>query len=404
MENLSACCWCECVEHQKLRLSVLRMEMSPLRHLGLISDNYHLIVYGSGMGKSRTDQILDALSANVILIDEDRTIVFANKTACARFGANIVNNHFIRIVRDPDCLSAIDAILSGETERELEITLGFRPSATFAVKVLSLGPGGVNNARAAITLEDISQIKDAQLMRSEFVANVSHELRSPLTALAGFIETLKGPAKDDEGARFRFLDLMEHEAARMKRLIDDLLSLSKLQSQERIKPTERIHLDRLIERVIATLIPLADKENTKIEFTNGCDVAHVIGNEDELTQVFHNVIENAIKYGTAETKVNVSLDYLERINGISGGAIAVSVQDHGGGIVAEDIPRLTERFYRVDKSRSRIQGGTGLGLAIVKHILNRHRGLLQIESQIGEGSIFTVLLPALLPESKPSHK
>ena len=364
-----------------------------------MNDNSDLIVYGVEMENSRTDQILDALSAAVILIDQDRTIVFANKAACARFGAHIVNNHFIRIVRDPDCLSAIDAILSGEAERDLEITLGSRPSATFAVKVLSLGLDGFNNARAAITLEDISQIKDAQLMRSEFVANVSHELRSPLTALAGFVETLKGPAKDDEGAQFRFLDLMEHEAGRMKRLIDDLLSLSKLQSQERIKPTERIHLDRLIERVIATLIPLADKEKTKIEFTNLSGAAEVIGNEDELTQVFNNVIENAIKYGTTDTEVKVSLEYLERINGISGGAIAVTVQDHGSGIVAEDIPRLTERFYRVDKSRSRIQGGTGLGLAIVKHILNRHRGLLQIESKIGEGSIFTVLLPASLDVS-----
>lgn len=345
------------------------------------------------MENSRVDQILDGLNVSVLIIDANREITFANRAARKRFGESIVGDSFVRIIRQPDCLAAIDAVMNDEGERRVEITVGAAPSTTYEVNVTSVGHGNANDTRISLTFEDVSQIRDAQLMRSEFVANVSHELRSPLTALAGFIETLSGPAKDDADARHRFLGLMEKEAGRMKRLIDDLLSLSKLQSKERIRPSGRVDVHVLMQRVIATLIPISKQEQKNIDFKNNSKSTTVLGNEDELIQIFHNLIENAIKYGALETEVSIEISDLDHVAGVDGKALAVSVTDHGAGIAAEDIPRLTERFYRADKSRSRIKGGTGLGLAIVKHILNRHRGRLRIESKVGVGSTFTIFLP-----------
>lgn len=345
------------------------------------------------MENSRFDLVLDGLNASVFIIDAHREVTFANKAAKKRFGEAVVGDSFVRIVRQPDCLAAIDAVMNGEGERRVEITMGSAPSTTFEVNVTSVGQGKANGTRVSLTFEDVSQIRDAELMRSEFVANVSHELRSPLTALAGFVETLSGPAKDDADARHRFLGLMEKEAARMKRLIDDLLSLSKLQSKERIRPSGHVDVHVLMQRVIATLTPISEQEQKNIDFKNNSKITTVLGDEDELIQIFHNIIENAIKYGALDTEVSIEISDVDRMAGIDGKVLAVSVSDQGGGITAEDIPRLTERFYRADKSRSRIKGGTGLGLAIVKHILNRHRGRLYIESEVGVGSTFTIFLP-----------
>lgn len=345
------------------------------------------------MDVSKMDQVLNALSACVFFIDQGRKITFANEAAKKRFGDGIVNESFVRVVRHPDCLSAIESVMSGEKEAHVEITLGAAPSTTFDVTLLALGDGMTDDAKIVLTFEDVSQIRDAQLMRSEFVANVSHELRSPLTALAGFVETLRGPAKDDEDVRDRFLGLMEDEAARMKRLIDDLLSLSKLQGKERIRPSGRVDVVELVEHVIATLSPVAEKEKTTIVMLDNSELQTVFGDQDELIQVFHNVIQNAIKYGAIESEVKIQINSIQKTVGIDGEAIKISVQDQGLGIPAEEIPRLTERFYRADKSRSRIRGGTGLGLAIVKHILNRHRGRLIIESELGVGSSFSIILP-----------
>lgn len=342
---------------------------------------------------SKLDQVLNALSACVIFIDQNRKITFANEAAQQRFGEDIVDESLVRIVRNPEFLAAIDRINAGDNEAEVELTIGAAPSATFEVKLHALGEGLAKGAKIAITFEDVSQIRDAQLMRSEFVANVSHELRSPLTALAGFIETLRGPAKDDGEARQRFLALMENEAARMKRLIDDLLSLSKLQGKERIRPSGEVDVVQLLDHVIATLLPVAEKERKTIQVANNCEDTLILGDHDELIQVFHNIVENAVKYGALDSVVDVSIDLSQNIGAVDGPAVVISVSDEGQGIQAEDIPRLTERFYRADKSRSRIKGGTGLGLAIVKHILNRHRGRLEIDSKLGEGSTFQIILP-----------
>ena len=231
-------------------------------------------------------------------------------------------------------------------------------------------------------------------MRSEFVANVSHELRSPLTALNGFIETLKGAARDDEEARERFLDIMEREANRMNRLIGDLLSLSKVEADARIRPQEQIDLTLVIKQAITVLEPLAQRENIELRLSIADDFKNLIsGDPDQLQQVFVNLVENAIKYGKAGGVVTIAITGKDRAAGVRGPAIQVDISDQGAGIKSEHIPRLTERFYRVDKGRSREKGGTGLGLAIVKHILARHRGRLNVTSEPGKGSTFTVVLP-----------
>ena len=230
-------------------------------------------------------------------------------------------------------------------------------------------------------------------MRSDFVANVSHELRSPLTALTGFIETLGGAARDDAEARDRFLAIMAGEAARMDRLIGDLLSLSKVEADERVRPTGAVDLRAVVARVVAMLAPKASEAGKSIAFSPAAAETIVPGDEDQLVQVFQNLLENAVKYSRQGTPVSVDMTVQANVPGFSGHVVRVEVADSGEGIAPEHLPRITERFYRVDTGRSRAMGGTGLGLAIVKHIVSRHRGRLTVRSTLGQGSRFTVQLP-----------
>jgi two-component system phosphate regulon sensor histidine kinase PhoR len=245
-----------------------------------------------------------------------------------------------------------------------------------------------------LCFEDLSEKEQASQMRRDFVANVSHELRTPLTALMGFIETLQGPARRDDVAIDRFLGIMQSEAARMERLVRDLLSLSRVESEERVRAPDPVDLGRIIGSVLHTLRPLAKVCGCEIMFDTPEGV-RVAGNSDQLQQVFTNLIENAIKYGGKGNAITITLDPSPPETTLRVPAVLVRVADQGPGIDPLHIPRLTERFYRVDTHRSREMGGTGLGLAIVKHIINRHRGRLRIESTPGQGSVFTVILPRL---------
>jgi two-component system phosphate regulon sensor histidine kinase PhoR len=244
----------------------------------------------------------------------------------------------------------------------------------------------------------VTAIKRAEFMRADFVANVSHELRTPLSTLLGFIETLRGPARDDAAARERFLGIMHDQATRMSRLVRDLLSLSKIESNEHSPPTTPVALAPLIAGVIDGLTLQAKAKNITVVVDMAGDLPPVIGDADQLAQVFQNLIDNAIKYGKPNTAVRISAQSAARPLAAAGRLparlVAVAVGDEGEGIPREHLPRLTERFYRVDAGRSRQMGGTGLGLAIVKHIINRHRGALTIDSEVGRGSVFTLYLPA----------
>jgi two-component system phosphate regulon sensor histidine kinase PhoR len=254
-----------------------------------------------------------------------------------------------------------------------------------------------------LTLHDLTDLKRIERMRADFVANASHELRTPLAAVAGFIETLRGPARDDEEARDRFLAIMAEQAQRMSRLIADLLSLSRIELNEHTPPSERVDLGRLLITAAEVLRPLAQGRGMEIVLTIAPDLAAIVGQPDELAQLFQNLLDNALKYGREGTAVEVvaggigpaDLPLSAGSALKAGPAVRVSVRDQGDGIAREHLPRLTERFYRADAARSRRMGGTGLGLAIVKHIVNRHRGLLTIDSVVGQGSTFTVWLPAV---------
>ena len=245
-----------------------------------------------------------------------------------------------------------------------------------------------------LTLRDLTPLRLVEEMRSDFVANASHELRTPLASLSGFIETLQGPARSDAPARDRFLAIMKEQATRMARLIDDLLSLSRIEQKAHIHPDSPVNLGALVREVADGLAPLAHEREVEIRIAHAPSALTVPGDRDELIRVFENLIENALKYGAPGRRVDISLAR-EPSPGDAREAV-VAVRDYGPGIAPEHLPRLTERFYRVDISESRAQGGTGFGLALVKHILHRHRGRMVIESTPGAGATFSVRLPLIV--------
>ncbi|MCH1466908.1 MAG: ATP-binding protein, partial [Rhodobacteraceae bacterium] len=244
-----------------------------------------------------------------------------------------------------------------------------------------------------LCFEDQSDREHVSQMRRDFVANVSHELKTPLTALLGFIETLNTSARADASARERFLKIMEREAQRMNRLVSDLLSLSQVEAVERMRPNEVVDVSRLLQETATTLAPVAEARGVRLHVVNADRLVKMAGDKDQLRQVFINLIENAIKYGGPNNEVSVTLSDIRYQTRLRCEGIAISVADKGPGIDALNIPRLTERFYRIDSHRSREMGGTGLGLAIVKHIVSRHRGVLKIDSAVGKGSEFKIILP-----------
>jgi two-component system phosphate regulon sensor histidine kinase PhoR len=244
-----------------------------------------------------------------------------------------------------------------------------------------------------MTFHDLTPLRRVEEMRADFVANASHELRTPLAALLGFIETLQGSAREDSKARARFLAIMQEQARRMARLIDDLLSLSRIELNAHRRPDTPVDLAPIVRQVADGLETLARDRGVTVNIDNA-NAMTVLGDHDELVRVFENLVENALKYGAAGRRVDIKLGQGSSAEGEP--EAQVSVRDYGPGIAPEHLPRLTERFYRVDVTESRAQGGTGLGLALVKHILNRHRGRLTIESAPGAGAVFTVHLPTVV--------
>ena len=242
----------------------------------------------------------------------------------------------------------------------------------------------VGDARSDIllmTFHDLTPLRRVEEMRADFVANASHELRTPLAALLGFIETCRAPAKDDPAAREKFLAIMQAQATRMARLIDDLLSLSRIELNAHLRPDTPVDLAPIVRQVVDGLQTLARDRGVEIKVTAPAEPLIVLGDRDELIRVFENLVENALKYGAAGKRVDITLARSQTRAGAPEARVAV--RDYGPGIAPEHLPRLTERFYRVDVAESRAQGGTGLGLALVKHILNRHGGRLTHRKHAG---------------------
>jgi two-component system, OmpR family, phosphate regulon sensor histidine kinase PhoR len=342
--------------------------------------------------------VLAALPDPVLLLDQRRRIVRANAAAADMFGSNLVDRDLAAVLRNPAILGAADAVLRGEGERLVELTMNLPVERQFSARLAPFAANVAGGGALILTLHDLTAAKRSEQMRADFVANASHELRTPLATLLGFIETLRGPAREDRDAEDRFLAIMHEQASRMARLIEDLLSLSRIEMNEHVTPTGRANLRHVIGSVTATLEFRAKARGMRIVLELPPDLPDAQGDPDELAQVFQNLLENAIKYGREGTVIEVASRLPPRRDAAAP-LIAIAVRDRGEGIPREHLPRLTERFYRVDTARSRAMGGTGLGLAIVKHIINRHRGRLEIASELGEGSVFTVSLRAATVES-----
>lgn len=368
------------------------------RDVGRLSRALRENLAESAQARASAESVLSALPEPLLLIDAERRIVSANPSALELLGPRLGGRDLGAALRVPAVLEATDAVLKGGGARTVEVDLPGSVERHLSAQVGPLRPPTSEGAAAVLTLTDITASKRSERMRQDFVANASHELRTPLATLLGFIETMRGPARDDEAARDRFLSIMAEQASRMTRLVDDLLSLSRIELNEHLPPRERVDLRRLLIAVADSLEQRAQKRQMRIDVSLAEALPEVAGDPDELAQVFQNLIDNAIKYGRSGTAVEVTAGVSpKRLAGRA--AAVVAIRDHGEGILTEHIPRLTERFYRVDPARSREFGGTGLGLAIVKHIVNHHRGFLEIESELGEGSAFAVHLPVAESDS-----
>jgi two-component system phosphate regulon sensor histidine kinase PhoR len=326
------------------------------------------------------DVLLAAFPHPAVLVDAAGTIRALNGPASERFALARVGEPATFALRDPQVQEALVACRRGEASRfeMLERTPVLR---SFDVHAAPVGDG-----HALVTLEDLTERRRLERLRVDFVANASHELRTPLASILGFVETLRGPACNDPAATAKFLGIMEEQARRMARLVDDLLSLSRIEMQQHLQPTGTAILQDVARQIMDGLRPRAMEAAVTLALDAPPEPLAVRGDRDELLRVFENLVENAIRYGASGGRVQI-------IMGRRGADKAfASVRDHGPGIAAEHVPRLTERFYRTDAAASRNSGGTGLGLAIVKHIMLRHRGRLEIESTPGEGSTFTIEL------------
>jgi len=339
------------------------------------------------------EAVFAAIPDPQLLLDRHRRIIRANPAALEFVGVAPEASDLAASLRNPAVLAAADAVLAGGAARIVDFTLTFPVERVMEARIAPVEGASLEGIAAIVTLHDITALKLAEQMRADFVANAGHELKTPLASLVGFIETLLGAAREDAAARERFLGIMRGEAGRMTRLVDDLLSLSRIELNEHVAPTSRMALAPLIEQVADALELRAAERDMRLSLVLPEDLPEVQGDEDELAQVFQNLIDNAIKYGKPHTEIVVTASAGEP-QGAANSLVRIAVTDRGDGIPSEHLPRLTERFYRVDTARSRELGGTGLGLAIVKHILNRHRGRLEISSTLGIGSTFTVLLQA----------
>jgi two-component system, OmpR family, phosphate regulon sensor histidine kinase PhoR len=334
-------------------------------------------------------KLIGAMPEPAVIVGSDERVAAANQLALDLLPGLRVGDPFVLGLRAPDVNDGRRRVMASGEAETVQWSERVPVERLFEVSVAPLMTSGGQAAATLITLRDQTEARRVERLRVDFIANASHELRTPLASLLGFIETLQGSARDDEKARDRFLTIMAEQGRRMARLIEDLLSLSRIEQKQHLKPEALVDLAQAARSVVDALTPMANDYGVEIRLS-APEPAMVVGDRDELLRVAENLIENAIKYGKGADSgpgvVEVSVLSTEK-EGV------LSVRDHGPGIAPEHLPRLTERFYRVDPVQSRAKNGTGLGLAIVKHILTRHRGRLTITSRVGQGSSFVATLP-----------
>lgn len=340
--------------------------------------------------KSLVSNFIEALPDACLFLNKEKNVCSFNRKAAELIPQLAENTPLSFYLRWPDLNIAVSSAQSDNKVSSVDIEEKVPIERWYTIHVAPVELD--NNKFICLTIHDLTQEKRAERMRVDFVANASHELRTPLASLVGFIETLQGAARNDELSRDKFLSIMQRQAQRMSRLIDDLLSLSRIERHAHIRPDTPLDLTSLVQSIIDGLKPLAADRGVELMLRAPQMPLSIMGDRDELVRAFENLIENAIKYGSDGKKVEIEI--------LSGednesGIIRIDIRDYGPGIAEEHISRLTERFYRVDEASSREKGGTGLGLAIVKHILTRHQGHLEIKSKLGQGSVFTAFFPRL---------
>jgi two-component system phosphate regulon sensor histidine kinase PhoR len=335
--------------------------------------------------------VADALTHPAFILDHGGIVCYANAEAARHFPATRSGDLFTLTFRSPEFIEAIRSAVAGRPATVDYHDHG-EDAGVYAIAVNPLRRPGDGQGLALVILEDMSECQAIERMRADFVANASHELRTPLATLSGFIETLQGPARDDAEASDRFLAIMRQQAERMRRLIDDLLSLSRLEMRAHRMPEGRVDLVAILREVLDTMAPLADELSVKFMLDAPDEPVEVTGERDELMQVFENLIENGLKYGGSGERLDIAIS---AGSAGAGPGPSVTIRDYGPGIAPEYLPRLTERFYRVDAEASGEKQGTGLGLAIVKHILTHHRAELGFDSEPDAGMTVTVTFPSL---------
>ena len=327
-------------------------------------------------------KIINQIDDLLLIVDKFKNIKFFNNSAKKKFGENNLNKHVATLLRVPDLLQNIDLVLLKKETITMDLELS-SPSFQFFKVYLFSGPTSYVDDPDSVVLflKDLTDIIKAQRFKSDFVANVSHELKTPLVSIKGFLETISGHAKDDLEAQKKFIPIMLEQADRMESLIKDLLSLSRIELEEHIQPQDKVNL----KEILSNVEDIHQKNLISFEFKNNIkDDFFIKGDHEKLIEVFSNIIDNSIKYSEKNKKIEINCG---QGNGkVIGDSYTVSIKDNGIGIPTEKLPRITERFFRVDAAKSKKVGGTGLGMAIVKHIVNQHRGELEIKSEAQNGT------------------
>ncbi len=349
------------------------------------------------------DSLIGGLPGPAIVLDSEGRVIALNTAAAAIAPSLRRGEPSLITLRMPELVDAIRRATATRAPQRVEFFERVPIDRWFEAFVTPVRLASITDARAEVllmTFNDLTPLRRVEEMRADFIANASHELRTPLAALLGFIETLQGPAKDDPAAREKFLAIMRGQATRMARLIDDLLSLSRIELNAHLQPNTPLDLAPIVRQVADGLQTLARDRQVTIKVDTPAERLVVLGDRDELVRALENLVENALKYGAAGKRIDITLSRGQTRAGASEARVAV--RDFGPGIAPEHLPRLTERFYRVDVADSRAQGGTGLGLALVKHVLTRHGGRLSIESTPGEGAAFTMHVPLHNGQNAPA--
>ncbi len=335
-------------------------------------------------------QLIEAMPEPAVIVGPDGRAAVANKPALALLPGLKMGEPFVLALRAPDVVDARRRVMASGEAETVQWSERVPVERLFDVSIAPLAATEGEVVATLLTLRDLTELRRVERMRVDFIANASHELRTPLASLLGFIETLQGSARDDAKASDRFLAIMREQGRRMARLIEDLLSLSRIEQKQHVRPETVVDLAQTVRTVVDSLSPMASELGVEIRLS-AADPVLVTGDRDELVRVAENLIENAIKYGVRPEAAEAGL--VEVAVATTEKDATLSVRDYGYGIPSEHLPRLTERFYRVDAGQSRAKNGTGLGLAIVKHILTRHRGKLTITSRMHHGSCFTASVP-----------